>query len=151
MVIQDDGDLIKGLGFVCLYAAYLEEAIDECVEAFREVCQPPRPKAPASIKLDFCVEQARHQGVSSMIAECLDRAKSLLEKRNDVVHGRIYAQVRGPDLRKSGRLGVRNRDITSAELYELATELDHAVRLISQAAEFYIPDAIRNKICTDKA
>jgi hypothetical protein len=27
-VIQNDGDIVRGLGFVTLYAAYLEEQID---------------------------------------------------------------------------------------------------------------------------
>ena len=31
MPLNDDGDLIRGLGFVALYAAYLEEAVDECL------------------------------------------------------------------------------------------------------------------------
>lgn len=29
MTLVDDGDLIRGLGYVALYSAYLEEAIDE--------------------------------------------------------------------------------------------------------------------------
>lgn len=30
MPINDDGDIVRGLGFVTLYAAYMEEAIDQC-------------------------------------------------------------------------------------------------------------------------
>ena len=31
MTLIDDGDLIHGLGYVALYAAYLEEDVDECL------------------------------------------------------------------------------------------------------------------------
>ena len=30
MTIKDDGDIARGLAFVTLYAAYMEEAIEEC-------------------------------------------------------------------------------------------------------------------------
>lgn len=44
MALQDDGDLIKGLGFVCLYAAYLEEAIDDVFSAVLAVNGDAVPK-----------------------------------------------------------------------------------------------------------
>jgi hypothetical protein len=35
MAREDEDGLIEALGFVCLYAAYLEEAIDDCERLLR--------------------------------------------------------------------------------------------------------------------
>jgi len=37
MALTDNGDLIRGLGYVSLYAAYLEEAIEEVFSAVNSV------------------------------------------------------------------------------------------------------------------
>ena len=36
-MLNDDGDIVRGLGFVALYAAYLEEQIDNLLEALVQV------------------------------------------------------------------------------------------------------------------
>ncbi len=47
-MIPDDGDIVRGLGFVALYAAYLEEQIDNlltmlaAIESYDEVKQRGR-------------------------------------------------------------------------------------------------------------
>ena len=46
MALVDDGDVIRGLGFVTLYAAYLEEAVDECVDVL--LAADPEPRWAAS-------------------------------------------------------------------------------------------------------
>jgi hypothetical protein len=149
MVVVDDGDIIRGLGFVALYSAYLEEALDECLEALGLDADASVKllRLPASSKVKFCIDQTAKLGLDQVlaVAEAFQRSGDLLESRNDVVHGRIYSQFRGPDLRRSGRLGVPEREISSTELYELANSLYEAVRLVGQVSSFYIPEAIRNK------
>ena len=36
MQLRNDGDPVKALGYLVLYAAYVEEAIDECIDVFRQ-------------------------------------------------------------------------------------------------------------------
>lgn len=139
MGLRDDGDIIRGLGYVALYAGYLEEGIDECAAAF----SLPPDKQPASKKARRCIELAKVLGVD-IIADSLKRSAELLERRNEMIHGRFYTQVHGPDLRKSGRSGKPTVEVTSAELYALADETLETVHLLGHVADSYIPDAIRN-------
>jgi hypothetical protein len=56
LMIADDGDIIRGLGYVALYSAYLEEAIDQVVEALiahRVPAERNIVRAPASRKIRF--------------------------------------------------------------------------------------------------
>ena len=149
MVVVDDGDIIRGLGYVALYSAYLEEALDECLEAYGLDVEASVKvfKKPASAKVKYCVEQATKLAIDQVapVAEAFQRSGELFERRNDVVHGRIYAQSFGPDLRRSGRLGVPEREISSAELYELANSLYETVRLVGQVSCFYIPEAMKSE------
>ncbi|MGZ8982321.1 MAG: hypothetical protein ACXW11_00025 [Methylotenera sp.] len=58
MTIQDDRDLIKGLGFVCLYAAYHEESIDDVFEFLVKLYKEINEKAlkwQISRKLDYSI------------------------------------------------------------------------------------------------
>ena len=36
MKLRNDGDLVKALGYLVLYTAYVEEAVDECIDVFRQ-------------------------------------------------------------------------------------------------------------------
>lgn len=150
MTIRDDGDIIRGIGFVALYAAYLEESIDACVDSLKAMDTAPNKglaKWPASRKLDYCTEQLDKLDTGNPEIEnlriALGVAVDLLEHRNDVLHGRIYAQYGQPDVRKSGRIGVPDRTINSEELYQLANTLFETCNPIMHGAQFAIPRAIR--------
>lgn len=65
MALVDDGDLIRGLGFVALYAAYLEEAIDEClnVVAAHDAKRDDRLfRRPTSKKIEYIQQQMQKLG-----------------------------------------------------------------------------------------
>ena len=145
MGARDDGDTIRGLGFVALYSAYLEGAIDECVEALSRMGDSPEAKCPVSRKIAFCVQQLEKLASYDdmvFVSGALRRSKLLFEQRNDVVHGRIYAQFDHPDIRKSGRPGVPDRIITSEELYQLANEIYNNIGHVMHGASYSIPDAV---------
>lgn len=148
MVVGDDGDIIRGLGFVTLYSAYLEEEIDRCVEVLKGIrgaapSQEPGSKWSASRKLEYCLKRSRNVGIDYLetVTQAFERGKDLFNRRHDVVHGRIYAQGDG-DIRRSGRHRVPDRPITSAELYALATDFHQETIIFDQIADFYIPDAV---------
>ena len=144
-----DNDIVRGLGFVALYAAYLEESIDQVMERLsliKEVTDKER-KFPASQKITWCTTALRSldSGELDDLIGSLDEAKVLLEKRNEVIHGRIYAgNDRSNDL-KSGRHGIPNREVTSDELYNLAEEIFEVQAVVPNLKYFATMRAIAAK------
>lgn len=69
----------------------------------------------------------------------LDASKQLLELRNEVIHGRIYANFDRPDTLKSGRANVPDRVVEPEELYDLAENLDEARAGVLRPMIFQIP------------
>ena len=125
-MVMDDGDLVRGLGFVTMYSAWLEEDVDEILRVLDAVEQfdAQRQRWPVSRKLDHAAEIVRRLGSAELVElpGALDHAKNLFERRNAVVHGRIYAGHNKIDYVESGRAGVATRPVDSSELYALANE-----------------------------
>jgi len=118
-LIDDDGDIVRGLGFVALYSAYLEEAIDEVVEtlvAHGVPADADLAKAPASRELRFCKTSIRALITTNVemdrLDQALDHAGRLLEQRNVVIHGRLYERYGAPDVLRAGRPGVPDQEVT---------------------------------------
>jgi hypothetical protein len=129
-MLNDDGDVIRGLGFVTLYAAYMEEAVDDCFRVLLAARAKPDERIwrqPTSAKLRYCRrrldELAPITEELRQFADVLDYVGMLLERRHEYIHGRIYAQFNAPDQLSSGRRNVPDREIRSAELYELANAM----------------------------
>ncbi|MBI4228509.1 MAG: hypothetical protein HY693_02180 [Deltaproteobacteria bacterium] len=144
--MQNDNDIVRGLGFVALYSAYLEEQIDNLLfmlseaEEFTDEEQRwpvsrkiKKAKAIAS-KFDF-------EDRDDLIAN-LDVAKEAFEERNKMVHGRIYANFDRPDTLKSGRPNTPDRVVVPAELYELANQFADLRGEIYRPMIFKIPRAL---------
>ncbi len=122
-----DGDIIKALGFVALYSAYLEEGIDivmERLSVVKKITEGDR-KLPTSKKISRCQSALSSLNSSELdpLIKLLVDAKKLLGWRNEVIHGRIYAGNDRGDNLKSGRAGVPDRQVTADELYDLAEAL----------------------------
>ena len=110
MSIPRDNDIVRGLGFVALYVAYLEGQIDNLLFMLQPISEFPENEQrwPTSRK----IEKAK-QILASLTFEYhdamlhdLDKCKELLEWRNEVIHGRIYANFDRPDVLKVGRPGM---------------------------------------------
>lgn len=142
-MLNDNGDIIQGLGFVTLNSAYLEEQIDNMlfmlssVEEFAEeeqrwpVSRKIKKAKQITAKLEF-------EGRDDLVA-VLDEARVAFEKRNEVVHGRIYGSFDRPDTLKSGRPNTPEREITSTELYELANHFSGLQGEVSRPMIFKLP------------
>lgn len=123
-MLNDDGDIVRGLGFVALYSAYLEEQIDNLLfmlsaaEEFTEkeqrwqVSRKIKKAKQVAAKFEF-------EGRDDLVA-VLNEANDAFEERNKIVHGRIYGNFDRPDTLKSGRPNAPDREISSTELYVLA-------------------------------
>lgn len=147
MPMTNDGDIVRGLGYTTLYAAYMEEAIDECrLVLMRRDPAPPKgiEKWPISRRVDYV--QERLAQVAPLPQELaglprhLDDIRDLLERRNEVIHGRIYGSLQGEkDELRPGRPTGSARPITSAELYDLANEIFATLGALNHASMFAIP------------
>lgn len=125
-MIADDGDIVRGLGFVSMYSAWVEEEIDKLlvvtdpIEPFDEKKQ----RWPISRKLDAAIQIVASLE-SPELGELLEALKAgfpLFERRNEVIHGRIYAGFEKGEFLKSGRPNTPTREVLSAELYALAND-----------------------------
>lgn len=134
-MLEDEGDVVRGLGFVTMYSAWVEDDVDDLlrlltpIEAFNEKIQ----RYPISRKLKHAatvVERLDSDEVQTLPGE-LRAGIGLFEYRNKMIHGRIYVDVNGITYVRSGRPNAPTQPITSAELYNLANKFhDYRARLI---------------------
>jgi len=149
MTLENDGDVVRGLGFVALYAAYLEEQVDNLLfmlqplEAFPENEQ----RWPTSRKIEKAERLVAGLAFEyrDALLHDLDVSRQLLEWRNEIIHGRIYANFDRPDTLKSGRPNTPDRVVDAAELYELANNLAEARSTLYRPMIFQIPRAIQGQ------
>jgi hypothetical protein len=147
MPIPVDNDIIRGLGFVALYAGYLEEQVDEMLFMLQQLEAYPEAEQRWAIgskikKAIRLVGQLQFETQVELLAD-LDRLKPLFEWRNEVIHGRIYANFNRQDTLKSGRPNVPEREVTASELYELANNLDAARSALLRPMFIKIPRALQ--------
>lgn len=124
--MQDDGDIVRGLGFVSMYSAWVEEDVDDIlrllspIQAFDEKVQC----WPISRKLKHAAQIIERLGSNELkeLPTALRDGLDLFKARNEVVHGRIYAGFDKAVYVQSGRPNIPTRAVTSSELYQLANE-----------------------------
>ncbi|APV52019.1 hypothetical protein BWI17_21515 [Betaproteobacteria bacterium GR16-43] len=148
MPIEDDGDIVRGLGFVSMYAAWVEEDVDDLLRMMSSIQEFDEKKQrwPISRKLDHAanlVAQLKSDELSAL-PDALLGAKDLFDRRNEFVHGRIYAGLDRTDYIKGGRPNAPTKTIASAELYALANEIwEYRGHLIGPQL-FRLPRAVDN-------
>lgn len=125
-MVQDDGDIVRGLGLVSMYSAWVEEDVDDIlrllspIQPFNEAvqCWPISRKLKHAAKIVEGLESECLKDLPAALRDGLD----LFNLRNEVIHGRIFAGFDKAVYVKSGRLYTPARVVTSAELYQLANE-----------------------------
>ncbi|GBE37614.1 hypothetical protein BMS3Bbin08_00204 [bacterium BMS3Bbin08] len=143
-MIKDDGDIVRGLGFVTLYASYLEEQIEELID-FLKMFKKYKGGWQISGKINHAIDtltefnQNRFSNLILDLRTCLQ----IFEERNAFVHGRIYAGIKRPDTLKSSRPNVPDREVESAELYQLANAMNDFRSAIYRPMIFELPKALR--------
>jgi hypothetical protein len=125
-MLQNDGDIVRGLGFVALYAAYLEEQIDNLLMMLApiEAYDKKKQRWHISKKIKHVIRVLGRLDAEEIpdLATDLRTCINLFEDRNKLIHGRIYGNFDRPDTLKSGRLNTPEREVTPEELYKLANE-----------------------------
>lgn len=149
MALEDDGDVVHGVGYVALYAGYLEEQIDGLLFMLSAVEAYPEEERRWGIskkikKAKRLVSNIAFQDRDALLTD-LEATRELFEWRNEIIHGRIYANFDRPDTLKSGRPNVPTRVIESKELYELANSLFAARLNLYRPMVLQLPNALAAK------
>lgn len=146
-MIEDDGDIVRGLGFVTLYATYLEEQIVSLLWMLDPVTKFDQERQRWSISRHFKhikrTLNKLHPSEFNFYKDDLTLAKSLFKERNEVVHGRIYGGLDRPNYLKSNRPNYPTRNINSSELYSLANDLNNMQGVIHRPMILQLPKAIQ--------
>lgn len=125
-MLKNDGDIVRGLGFVSMYSAWVEEDIDDILKLLGpiEPFEVKQQRWPISRKLKHAANIVRRLESDELpkLPDALKNAVKLFDRRNEVIHGRIYAGFDKADYVQSGRTDVPTHQITSAELYQLAND-----------------------------
>jgi hypothetical protein len=142
-VVEDDGDIVKALGFVTLNASYLEEQIELLVDLLEPVRQYSKGLQISS-KITHSRKAIRKLSGNQFdsLLEDLNTCTELFLDRNELTHGRIYRGINRPDTLKSSRPEISDRAITSAELYQLANELTNFRLAVHRPMLFELPKEI---------
>lgn len=145
--IAVDRDEIRGLGFVALRADYLEETIDRLLSMLEPLEPYPEAEQRWGIgrkinKAERLLPRLEFEYRDGTLHD-LTTARESFEWRNKVIHGRIYGNYARSALQKSGRPIVPDRPIDTAELYDLANNLEAAWVALERPMIFQIPRAIQ--------
>ncbi len=126
---ENDGDIVRGLGYVTLYSAYLEQEVEGLLSLLARIRKNKNDtqRWPISKKIKETTELVRklefeEEEKDNLICR-LDSCTELFQRRNELIHGRIFATLDGPDILESGRANTPTREIFTGELYDLANEL----------------------------
>ncbi|VVC85776.1 hypothetical protein [Sideroxydans sp. CL21] len=145
-MVQDDGDIVRGLGFISMYSAWVEEDVDDIlrllspIHPFDEKIQ----RWQISRKLEHAAQIVERLESEELVKlpGVLRAGIGLFEDRNAVIHGRIYAGFDKTDYVQSGRPNVPTRAVTSEELYKLANEFTNYRGHLIGPQLFRLPRAI---------
>lgn len=115
-----DGDLVRPLGLVTLYCAYAEGEIDELLFALSglEAFDDAKRQWTVGQKLTHAekiIQRLQHEELAGLLNTLVD-ARRLFERRNALIHGRLYSGGR----LVSNRAGVPDQRVTAQELNEFA-------------------------------
>lgn len=144
MNLKNDGDLIKALGYLVLYASYVEEAIDNCIDVFtqyypllsKELSKQTTKQKIKFIQSYFDGNPPSEELVRTQFLNLLKYVIRLFEGRNEIIHGHIYGNMRLGEFDKltSNRKNDEERAITAGEIYDLANAFFSTLEGLNQAS-----------------
>jgi hypothetical protein len=136
-----------------MYSAWVEEDVDDLLRQLAPIdpFDDKKQRWPISRKLEHAAMLVRILGNDRLngLPEALEGAIELFDRRNEFVHGRIYAGHDRTDYIKGGRRNSPTKTITSAELYSLANEIwEYRGHFIGPAL-FRLPQAVEKYLGGD--
>jgi hypothetical protein len=126
-MIHEDQDIVRGLGFVTMYSAWLEQDVDDILEILSPVSpfeqKIQRMRIGQKIKYTATqLEQLLNNETIVELPNILRNSIELFERRNELIHGRIFAGHDKTAYLQSGRPNVPTRVVSAAEIYQLAKD-----------------------------
>lgn len=145
-MVQDDEDIVRGLGFVSMYSAWVEEDVDDILRLLSpiRIYDERIQRLPISRKLIHAAEIVEVLASEELegLSAALRAGIELFNERNAVIHGRIYAGFDKVVYVRSGRHNTTTRTVTSGELYQLANEFANYRSHLIGPQVFKLPTAI---------
>jgi len=134
---SDDGDEFRAMGYVAVYAAYVEELVAECF-GFLRPHDPDLRGNPWSVaaQIDSCLRAIaalpEHPNWPVMTA-LFREARRLVGERNIAMHSPLYAHGAG-NIRRARNPENADAYVTADGIYALAEELFELQNLLIDAA-----------------
>ena len=124
--LTPDNDILRGLGCATLCAAYAEEQVDQILSLLHRV----EPFDDKVRRLPVDQRLARASAVVQRLASdelfelerTLAAGPALFERRDEIVHGRLYPGLERGGALQAAKPKVTQRPATAQELYALANE-----------------------------
>jgi hypothetical protein len=129
MPMTDDGDIIRGIGFVTVYSAYLEDNLTNLIELSTQL---KKKKFPWNLKdraislrklllkqFDETPDYIGKDQDKNQILRTLNAVEIITEERNLIIHSALISKQTGGIIQKNCRNNTETQ-IKSAEAYELA-------------------------------
>jgi hypothetical protein len=128
-MVEDDGDIIKGVGHVTINSAYLEESVNKLLVQLSiiEKFDDKKRKLPVSAKIKRAqkILGSLDDPLATEISDTLDQCSDHFEWRNGIIHGLI----KSPDYHENNLESLRpnepDRKLGSEEIYMLANSLEN--------------------------
>ena len=146
---KDDGDEVRAMGYVAVYAAYVEEAIEDCYGHLKR--HDPRPNGDpwqSSRRIDSCRRAIAALPIRETLEEIrtdMGLAKELLRDRNVAIHSPLYGLPGGGNLRQIRGPARGHWFETAEEIYALAERLFEGATAL-RAAKVRLPRAIHEAL-----
>jgi hypothetical protein len=118
-----EGDIVRPLGLISLYAGYAELEIDSLLESLSilESLDAPSFQSPVGRKLTYAkevIDSLPSEGLAAL-QQKLDEALVLFDRRNALVHNAIFTCTQTVTSRVSGR----EQKVSPESLTELAQQI----------------------------
>ncbi|MDO9518918.1 MAG: hypothetical protein Q7L19_01730 [Pseudohongiella sp.] len=151
-MIQDDGDIVRAMGYVALYSSYLEEQIENMISMLNLVLKYEKGSQ-VSDKIRHAKKILRTLGAAEFanLISDLDTCAELLRDRNKYMHRQIYSGLGRPDTLKSTDPNIVDEVVLPSQLYQLANELSDFRQAVYRPMIFQIPNKIQNAMSSGRA
>lgn len=145
-MIENDGDEVRAVGFIAIYAAHLEARIHDLLELLSPIVPYPEEEQRWQIsrKMDACkkrVAKLADENLAELISD-LDKCRDHFEWRNEILHSQLFSPEYNENNLVSTRPRVEPRATNAEELYMLANNLSSLNSNIYRPQIFDIPKSV---------
>ena len=144
-MIEDNGDIIRAIGYVTYFSAHLEALIEKMVEELEPVKQY-KGRRQVSDRIKHAKKALRKLDADKFddligdLHTCLD----IFDDRNKWIHRTLFGGQGKADFLRSSDPNIPDMDAHSSEVCQLANELDSYRREMHRSVRLDVPRAVSN-------